>query len=455
MQAEPPAESTESATEPPTQSLTRTVTKAAARAAAKAAAKAADGTLERAADPAPVQTSKFQGRQDQLLDAAARLFNLHGIKGTTLADVAATVGLTGTSITYYYRRKEDLAVACFMRMLDGLSVRIAEAERETTLEKRMRSLFFGELEMFARIERGEQGDVISYNDFRSLPPQHSETIFQRFNESWKRLRNLISAPGLEHVRHDELNARTYLIVSQLMRVRRCIVDHEPDTYAWVAEQLVNILLNGFAQSSAQWVPNRAASTWNLLSGTDPQQEAFLRTATKLINDLGYRGASISRIVSQMNLTKGAFYHHLQNKDELVTLCFGRSFAAQRRAQSMALERGTNGWQRIFDSIHALACLQLSDEGPLLRGRALAALPDPVQQAYVQSEHGHVVRRWSNLIVDGMVDGSLRVVDPTTGAHVLSNATDNAGGLTRWVHGASQANAADLWLRPLLLGLLRS
>ena len=32
----------------------------------------------------------------------------------TLADVAAKVGLITTSVTYYYRKKDDLAAACFM-----------------------------------------------------------------------------------------------------------------------------------------------------------------------------------------------------------------------------------------------------------------------------------------------------------------------------------------------------
>ena len=39
------------------------------------------------------------------------------------------------------------------------------------------------------------------------------------------------------------------------------------------------------------------------------QEAFLRAATQLINAHGYSGASVERISAELNVTKGAFYHH--------------------------------------------------------------------------------------------------------------------------------------------------
>ena len=56
-----------------------------------------------------------------------------------------------------------------------------------------------------------------------------------------------------------------------------------------------------------------------------QLRAFLLAATRLINELGYRGASVQRIASELNVTKGSFYHHLDAKDDLVAACYRRSF----------------------------------------------------------------------------------------------------------------------------------
>ncbi|MDN8891457.1 helix-turn-helix domain-containing protein, partial [Staphylococcus aureus] len=55
------------------------------------------------------------------------------------------------------------------------------------------------------------------------------------------------------------------------------------------------------------------------------QQRFLQAATRLINERGYRGASVERIASELNVTKGSFYHHLEAKDDLVLACFRRSF----------------------------------------------------------------------------------------------------------------------------------
>jgi AcrR family transcriptional regulator len=63
------------------------------------------------------QTPRFQEKREAVLGAAALLFNEHGVKGATLADIAASVGLVTNSVTYYYRKKEDLATACFLRSI--------------------------------------------------------------------------------------------------------------------------------------------------------------------------------------------------------------------------------------------------------------------------------------------------------------------------------------------------
>ena len=67
--------------------------------------------------PAGGSTSRFQVKREAVLAAAAHHFNQQGVKGATLADIAASVGLVTTSVTYYYRKKEDLATACFLRAI--------------------------------------------------------------------------------------------------------------------------------------------------------------------------------------------------------------------------------------------------------------------------------------------------------------------------------------------------
>ena len=63
----------------------------------------------RVATPA---TERYAKKKEAILAAATAILNRQGVKGMTLADVAAKVGLITTSVTYYYRKKDDLAAAC-------------------------------------------------------------------------------------------------------------------------------------------------------------------------------------------------------------------------------------------------------------------------------------------------------------------------------------------------------
>ncbi len=49
--------------------------------------------------------------RDRILDASRRLFNERGYSGTTLAQIAAEVGITEGNLWYHFRNKFDLVVA--------------------------------------------------------------------------------------------------------------------------------------------------------------------------------------------------------------------------------------------------------------------------------------------------------------------------------------------------------
>ena len=60
-------------------------------------------------------TKKFHKRKDMIVRAAVDVMNQKGIRGMTLADVAAKLDLVPTAVMYYFRKKEELAAACFYR----------------------------------------------------------------------------------------------------------------------------------------------------------------------------------------------------------------------------------------------------------------------------------------------------------------------------------------------------
>src|SRR3954463_4861085 len=101
-------------------------------------------------------TKRFQAKRDAILAAAAEAINEQSAKGMTFADVARRVGLNTTSVTYYFKRKEDLAAACFEHTLDRLQAMLDESSAEPTPQKRVARYLALNMERFARIERGEE-----------------------------------------------------------------------------------------------------------------------------------------------------------------------------------------------------------------------------------------------------------------------------------------------------------
>src|SRR5579859_3286441 len=86
----------------------------------------------------PRQTRRFEQKREAILAAAAALFNEKGVRGATLQDVAQRVGLMTNSITYYYRRKEELASACLLRTIGVLDGLLAAVDMDRPPEARIR-----------------------------------------------------------------------------------------------------------------------------------------------------------------------------------------------------------------------------------------------------------------------------------------------------------------------------
>ena len=74
-------------------------------------------------------SAKFLHKREQILERAAEKFNLLGVRGATLADIAVSVGLNLTSIRHYFLKKEDLVAAAFHRSIQVHGDRLEKSKR--------------------------------------------------------------------------------------------------------------------------------------------------------------------------------------------------------------------------------------------------------------------------------------------------------------------------------------
>jgi AcrR family transcriptional regulator len=410
------------------------------------------------AETAAPPTPRFQEKREAILAAAAAAFNERGVKGATLADIAAAVGLVTNSVTYYYRKKEDLATACFERAIAAFDALALRAAQQRSVAARVATFFQLHAALLAAIDRNEAPPLVAFSDMRALPSPQVARVFAAYTDMFRRVRELLKGPETTALSRDDLNARAHILLSVAHWVRTWIPRHEAEAYPRAAARVADVLLHGLAAPASHW-PERASGDGASAALHDAQAdaggpgEAFLRAATALVNEQGYRGASVDRISARLNVTKGSFYHHHDTKHDLITACFERSFAIMRRALARAEQTPGSGWQRCCDLARALVCHQLGAHGPLLRITATSALPDQAHRQRVRDTLNRLNERLASLVVDGMCDGSIRPLDPAVAANVLDAAINAAAELQRWVPGATLDNASDLYVRPMLEGLL--
>lgn len=397
-------------------------------------------------------TARFQEKRDAVLAGAARLFNEEGVRGATLSHIAASVGLVTSSVTYYYRKKEDLATACFLRSIAAFETLATRALAEADAAARVRAFYLGLTGLLADIAEGRHPPLVSFNDIRALPHPQADEVFAAYTDMFRRVRGLLKAPDTAALSRDDLNARAHIVLSVAHWVRAWIGRHEVDHYPRVAERVTDLVLHGIAAPGVQLAAADATPPWALGREVAGTSEAFLRAATMLVNEQGYRGASVDKISARLNLTKGSFYHHHDHKDDLISACFERSFAVMRQALKQAEQAPGSGWQRACGAARALVHYQLSPDGPLLRTTATSALPDQAHRSRVRTTMQQLGERLTGVLVDGMMDGSIRPLDPAIAAQGVIATINAAAELHRWLPGVDAAHIDAMYVRPMLEGV---
>src|SRR5271156_6750694 len=104
-----------------------------------------DGSL------APNVTQRFSRKREAIIAAATEILNSRGVRGMTLALVAERVGLITTSVTYYFKKKDELAAACFLSGIERLKALVGEASAQPAASARVRRLLDLYIALRARI----------------------------------------------------------------------------------------------------------------------------------------------------------------------------------------------------------------------------------------------------------------------------------------------------------------
>ena len=408
-----------------------------------------DYSTPMAIPPPTPETARFRRKRETILDAAAALINQHGARGMTLAHVAQAVGLNTTSVTYYFKRKEQLAAACYDRTMARLEAIAEAAAGEADPRARVRHFLHGHMMLQARIRRGEERAVTVLSDLRAMDGPDREALGARFTGILRLVRGFFGPPA-DAAAKALFTARAHVLMESVLWLPAWLFRYFVDDFDRVEARLFAVFDHGIAPAGARWAPAAVPLDAAQPDAADPAHQ-FLVAATRLINERGYRGASVERIASELGVTKGSFYHHLDAKDDLVVACFRHSFLTLSRAQRAADAAGGNQWDRLSATIALLLEIQLGEEGPLLRTTALQALPPEMRMRVVERSN-RIARRFAGTMIDGISEGSIRAIDPLIAAQALMVTLNAAYELRGWARGMAPGEAVAVYASTLATGL---
>jgi TetR/AcrR family transcriptional repressor of nem operon len=129
---------------------------------------------------------------------------------------------------------------------------------------------------------------------------------------------------------------------------------------------------------------------------------ILECARRMFNRHGFEAVSIDQIMASAGLTRGGFYHHFANKEEL----YSEAIASYVRCNPAPLDFSAAARQIVLQMVNAYLSRQHLED--LDRHCPMIALPSDVARA------GPALRRTYEMLLSGMIGVFERGVDPADG-----------------------------------------
>lgn len=137
---------------------------------------------------------QFMAKRQAILREAAASFNRKGYHGTSLTDIAQTLGVSKAALYTYVKSKDELLFYCHDAAMDAAqeSVRLAREAGGSALEK-----FCSTLRNYLRMIMSDEACYVVLLEEQALQPDKVTQIIERRDRFEAELRGLIAAGILD------------------------------------------------------------------------------------------------------------------------------------------------------------------------------------------------------------------------------------------------------------------
>jgi len=305
---------------------------------------------------------------------------------------------------------------------------------------RTSAFFLQHFDNWLAAQEGRGPHIAALLEIATLKGPHREEVEARYIAMFRRIRRYIRQ-GI---------ADGSLRQGESTSITRAILGSVDWTFSWLhnmpleqvrdtAKEALDILAHGIFAGPGEYQPtdiNYDGAGANALQGFNRQeqnrlkQEAFFKTGTRFFNRQGFNGTSLDEIAEHLNVSKGAFYYHIKNKEDLLLNCYRRSQDIIDRIHEQAILCESRGLEKVEMTCRRIFYIQNSKEGPLIRYNTITALPiERRLQILKRTDKANAC--FGDFIREGIKDGSVRPVSTFVAQNLIAGATNAAMDINLW------------------------
>jgi AcrR family transcriptional regulator len=392
--------------------------------------------------PSPFnRTAQHDAKRLAILSQAARLFNSKGSRATTLKDIAESLGLTKTSLYYYVKTKEELIYQCYMAALAFHHSKLDDIENQYTAPRDRLSAFIVKHfdGWFAAFE-GRGPHIAALLEIASLRGRHRQDVEAQFVALFKRILGYFRAGIADgSFRKVEPIAATRAVFGSVDWAFSWLHQIPPEQAIPTAEQAMDILTHGLYGGAGDYLPtaveygsggDKSPDGFNREQQNRLKQEAFYKTGTWFFNKQGFNGTSLDEIAEHLKVSKGAFYYHIKNKEDLLFNCYNRSLDIVEKIHQQAATSQHTGLEKVAQTCRRIFYFQNSNDGPLIRYSSITALPMERRLEILKRTEANN-ECFGDFLREGIADGSVRPLDTFVAQNLIAGAVNASMDIRLW------------------------
>jgi AcrR family transcriptional regulator len=345
---------------------------------------------------ARARRTSAKSRREELLDEAALELNSKGISLTSLTDVADKLGFSRASLYYYVEDREDLMFQVYLRSSEIMARQLGEVALIG------RSAVQVVADFVSRVLDPSAPELAALSEIGLLGQSQRETVLGIHEAVVARLSGVLEAGA------------------KCGAVRAC-------DFAIVARTIISVVYSIPLHSPLGWAADRRAAVdppvvdlgplltnpgglFDRAALFEAKRERILAAASLLFNRRGVDTTSLDDIAAAVGATKRTLYHHVGDKQTILSACYARTHRIFTFIREQAKSRSSTANDRLLATLHATSvAYQRDDIQPLRSSTGYEALSD--EEKVLATQRGReLVQAYRAVYGEAQAEGSMRPVN---------------------------------------------